>query len=370
MKKQNLKRHLSCSSSLKFRILSPLFLRASNLELRAYFKRGFSLVEVIIGTALIVLSLTGLITAYAVYLKAGFKNTENLKAAFLLQEGVEAVTLIRDNAWSNLSSLVAGTWYYLSWNGSEWGSTSTATTTDSIFTRTFKLDDAYRKNSGQDIVDVSAPDAKTLDADAKRLTVRVIVGTLSTTTVSFAGGTTDASLGSFPSNNAGDGDVGQSFTTGASGVTTNEIELYLKRISNPSNVYLEIRSGSTVGSIIASSTAVASTTIPTSALSWVKFSFASAPTLAANTTYYLRLRSTPDSTVAFSGSSGTLNWGYLQTASSPYAGGQAYRYVGRLNNPSDQGQALSQYDFAFKVNSRGDATLDKQVVTYLTNLFE
>ena len=153
-------------------------------------------------------------------------------------------------------------------------------------------------------------------------------------------------------------------------VTANEVELYLKRTSSPSNVYLEIHSGSTVGTVVATSATVASTTIPTSALSWVKFSFASAPMLSPSTTYYLRLRSTPDSTIAFSGSSGTLNWGYLQTASSPYAGGQAYRYVGRLNNPSDQGQALSQYDFAFKVNSNGSSTLDKSVVTYLTNLFE
>ena len=346
--------------------MPPFLLKAKSCKLQA----GISLVEVVIGVGLILLALVGLITSYSFYLKAGLKNTDTLKAAFLMQEGVEAVTLMRDNGWSNLSSLTPGTSYYLAWNGSMWVSTTTATTTDGIFTRTFRLDDVYRKTSDQDIVDTSAPDSKSLDANTKRLTVRTVVGTSATTSVSFQGGTTDGSLGSFPSNNAGDGDVAQSFTTGGSAVSVGDVELYLKRVGNPSTVYLEIRSGSTAGTVVATSASVASTTIPSSSLSWVKFMFGSAPLLSANTLYYLRLRSTPASTVASSGSSGTLNWGYLQSASSPYAGGQATRYVGRLNNPSDQGQALSQYDFAFRVNSTGNATLDKQMVTYLTNLFE
>ncbi len=144
-------------------------------------QRGLSLVEVVIGTALILLSLTGLTTAYTFYLKAGLKNTDSLKSVFLLQEGVEAVTLLRDDAWSNLSSLTAGTSYYLSWNGTKWVSTTTSALVDSVFTRTIMLDSVYRKNAGNDIVDVSAPDAKTLDANARKLTVTVAWGTASTT---------------------------------------------------------------------------------------------------------------------------------------------------------------------------------------------
>src|SRR3989338_7515749 len=114
-----------------------LFLNAKRSALNA----GFSLVEVLIGTALILLSLTGLVTGYSFYLKAGLKNTDALKAAFLLQEGAEAVTLLRDDAWSTLSSLAVGVPYYLSWNGTTWVATSTATTTDALFTRTFTLDE-------------------------------------------------------------------------------------------------------------------------------------------------------------------------------------------------------------------------------------
>ena len=127
------------------------------------------------------LSLTGLTTAYSFYLKAGLRNTNHLKAALLLQEGVEAVTLMRDGAWSNLSLLAVGTSYHLSWNGSMWVATTTPVIVDSAFTRTIKLGSVYRKTAGSDIVDVGAPDAKSLDANARKLTVTVAWGTASTT---------------------------------------------------------------------------------------------------------------------------------------------------------------------------------------------
>lgn len=135
--------------------------------------RGFSLVEVIIGASLITLSLVGLVGTYSFYLKVGLKNTDTLQSSFILQEGVEAVTLMRDDAWSNLSSLTPGSWYYIAWSGSTWVSTTTEQILDSSFTRTFKLDDVYRLDAGKDITATSSPGAKTLDADTKKLTVRV-----------------------------------------------------------------------------------------------------------------------------------------------------------------------------------------------------
>lgn len=135
--------------------------------------RGFSLVEVVIGVSLILLSLAGLVSAYSFYLKAGLRNTDTLKAAFLLQEGVEAVTLLRDDGWSNLSSLTSGASHYLSWNGTKWVATTTAAQIDASFTRVFTLDGVYRRDSGKDIVASTSPDAKTLDPNARELTVRV-----------------------------------------------------------------------------------------------------------------------------------------------------------------------------------------------------
>lgn len=341
------------------------YLKAKSYKLKA----GFSLIEVVVGISLITLSLVGLTGAYSFYIKAGLQNTATLQSSFLLQEGVEAVTLLRDDAWSNISELTPGIFYYLAWGGSTWEATTTPIVIDSQFTRTFKLDDVYRRTSDMDIVDEGSGDPKALDSNTKKLTVRITSGSVSTTTIAFTEGVTDSSLGSFPSNNAGDGDVAQSFTTGVASTTASQVDLFLKRVGDSSDVFLEIRSGSTVGTVLASSAVVVSSTISSSALTFVPFTFSIAPVLTPNTVYYLRLRSIPDSTEVFSGSSGTLNWGYKQTASSPYTGGVASRYVGRQGNQNDEGQELSQYDFSFAVSEVGGG-LDKQVVTYLTNLFE
>ena len=154
-------------------------LKPKTLKLKA----GVSLVEVIIGTSLILLSLTGLTTAYSFYLKAGLKNTDTLKAAFLLEEGVEAATLLRDDGWNSFSSLTSGTPYYLSWNGTKWVATTTAITVDGVFKRTITLGDVYRRNADKDIVPITSGDPKSIDAGTKKVTVRVFIGSSATTTL-------------------------------------------------------------------------------------------------------------------------------------------------------------------------------------------
>ncbi len=170
-----------------------------------------------------------------------------------------------------------------------------------------------------------------------------------TTEFSYKEGTTDSNLCSFPGTN---GDCGQSFTVGSQTLQTSTIKLYLKRVTaSPSNVYLEVRSSSTVGTVIATSSQVTGSSLPSS-LNWVTFSFSSPITLNAYTKYYLRLRSVPDSTNPWGSAVGTVNWGYLQSAYSPpaYSGGEAWRYIGRNSIPSYKGQVLSYYDFSFIIN--------------------
>lgn len=136
-------------------------------------KGGMSLVEIIIGTALIVSALIGLFGAFSFYLRAGFRNTDALQAVFLAEEGVEAMTLLRDESWSNLSTLTTGTWYGLQWNGAKWVATTTVLLIDGVFSRTFLLDGVYRRDFDKDIIASTSPGAKTLDPNIKRVTVRV-----------------------------------------------------------------------------------------------------------------------------------------------------------------------------------------------------
>lgn len=136
-------------------------------------ERAFSLVEVLIGIALIAFALITLTGAAVFFLKTGLTNTDNLTAAFLLEEGGEAAAMLRDSSWSNFAALATGTPYYLFWNGTSWEATTTAVVIDSQFRRTLVLHDVFRRNSDKDIVASTSPDAKSHDPDAREVVVRV-----------------------------------------------------------------------------------------------------------------------------------------------------------------------------------------------------
>lgn len=82
------------------------------------------------------------------------------QAAFLLEEGAEAVRVMRDDAWSNISSLVAGTIYYPTFVGETWTLSITPNTVG-IFTRTAVITSVNRDDSTQDIASVGTDDPKT-----------------------------------------------------------------------------------------------------------------------------------------------------------------------------------------------------------------
>lgn len=337
------------------------------------------MIEIIIATGVIGITFFALIGVAQIAFRVVRESTEDSRANFLLEEGIEAVRALRDASWdASIAPLISGTVYYPVYDPTQQGwalQTADPGLIDGLFSRTIVFGGVYRRNSDDDIVDVSSPDPKTLDAGTRLITVRLGWGTVVSTSASAAyeGGTTDGDLANFPSNNAGNGDPAQSFTTLSGGpITVPKIDLILKRATaDPSDIFLELRSNSTVGTVLATSQTIDSATLPLS-LAWTTFTFSSPPTLAADTQYYIRLRSIPESTVAFSGSQGTIHWGYLQTGPSPYAGGQAYRYVGRLSNPGDTGQVLSQYDFSFRVyqQTTTQSGHQKELTTYIADIFQ
>lgn len=163
---------------------------------------------------------------------------------------------------------------------------------------------------------------------------------------------TDGDLANFPGN-LGRGDPAQSFTAGSENISVARADLFIRSSGTPSNVFLEIRDSGTTGAVLGKSLTVGGASIPAS-LSWVQFIFSDPVQLTADTQYFMRLRSLPDSTIADSGAAGTIIWGYEHSATAPpaYADGDAWRFVGANDNPLDAGQQLGpvdQYDFAFKL---------------------
>ncbi|MDP3996123.1 MAG: hypothetical protein Q8P86_00300 [bacterium] len=130
--------------------------------------RGISLIEVVVGTAIMLVILTGLIASYHVAVKSALGTTSSVQAVFLAEEGLEAVTSLRDIGWdSEIASLTSGATYYLDWDGNRFVSTSTEEVIDGSFTRHFIVEDVYR--DGSDDIAVSG----TLDNGTKKITVIV-----------------------------------------------------------------------------------------------------------------------------------------------------------------------------------------------------
>ena len=135
--------------------------------------KGFSLVEILVSVAVLIVSFVSILTAFQAGIKHSRGSMENVQAATLAEEGIEAVTALRDAGGSNLSSLESDTEYDLHFNGVQWETTQTPQTIDGVFRRIVVMNEVYRRDSDKDIVPSNSPDAKSVDAGTKKVTVRV-----------------------------------------------------------------------------------------------------------------------------------------------------------------------------------------------------
>jgi hypothetical protein len=88
------------------------------------------------------------------------------QANLLIEEGAEAVKLIRDTSWASITAIPTNTTRYLAFTGGTWTVTSTPNTIDG-FTRTIVVTDVSR-DATDDIASTG-----TLDTGTKKVTVTV-----------------------------------------------------------------------------------------------------------------------------------------------------------------------------------------------------
>lgn len=326
--------------------------------------RAFGLIEIIIVTAIVSATLAGFLQVSILSIRLLRAEQYNLEATLLAQEAMEAVRSIRDESWTNnIAPLVYDTIYYPIVVNSKWMmSTINPGLFNNRYTRQVVLTEVFR--NGTDDIAASG----TSDDGTRKVTVTVswenknvqlvmyltnfqgqLLGISESKIISYEGAVVDSNIINFPSNNLGDGDPAQSFTTLAAAPKVTRVDALIRRTtSSPSDIYAEIRATPT-GVALGTSNLITGSSIAASPGTWVEFRFAPEVSLSASTLYYIILRSIPSSTNAASGSAGSINWVYLQTPPSPYSGGVARRYMGRLSNPADAGEQLDQYDFGFKV---------------------
>src|SRR3989344_7358342 len=112
--------------------------------------RGFMMVEILVAISIVVVSI---LAAMAVAQKSMAVSRQALyssQAVFLLEEGAEAVRILRDNGWANISGLETSTTYYPVFSEGAWSLSATSTQVG-IFTRTVTVAAVNRNSTTGDI---------------------------------------------------------------------------------------------------------------------------------------------------------------------------------------------------------------------------
>lgn len=143
-------------------------MRSSKKKLNGSLSKGFGLIEIIIGSAILTVSLVATSTYFQKTLQLNQDSGKTVQASFLLEEGIEAVKFFRDSSWTNISGLTAGTYYFLQFDGTKWATTSSNIFVDNAFERKFVLNNVSR-DANDDIV----ASGGTNDPETKKVTVSV-----------------------------------------------------------------------------------------------------------------------------------------------------------------------------------------------------
>lgn len=130
-------------------------------------QKGFATVEILIASTIISVTLIALVLATGRAVDLSIESVQRVQASFLLEESAESVKLIRDNAWTGISTATIGTTYYLNFTGGTWTITTTNPGAIDGYTRTIVFSNVYR--DGNDDIAVSG----TLDAGTKLVTSTV-----------------------------------------------------------------------------------------------------------------------------------------------------------------------------------------------------
>lgn len=133
-------------------------------------KKGMSLMEVVIGSAIMLTSMVSIIGVYGSLTSMSLRTTSRVQAAMLAEETAEVLRFMRDTSWNqNISTLANSTAYHLVWVNGVWVATTTPVTISNQFIRTFTLSTVNRDSTSYDIV----PSGGTLDTGTRKATIEV-----------------------------------------------------------------------------------------------------------------------------------------------------------------------------------------------------
>lgn len=125
------------------------------------------MVEIIVVVAVVMVAFTAILQLFKLQVQEERSKREELQAYALLAESLEAVRVIRDDAWTNLSSLTLGADYYPIISGNAWTLIATNPGPIDGFTRWVTVNSVRRDDASHDIVLVGGSvDSGTLQVTA------------------------------------------------------------------------------------------------------------------------------------------------------------------------------------------------------------
>lgn len=137
-------------------------------DVRCQHNRGFGMVEMVIGAAVMSTALLGISSFFQVALRESSLTQASLQGDYLLEEGMEAVKIFRDMSYTNnFIKISTTTNYYFAWSGTNWATTTTNSFIDGKFERKLTFADVKRDANSDIAV------AGTYDPDIKHVTVSV-----------------------------------------------------------------------------------------------------------------------------------------------------------------------------------------------------
>ena len=118
------------------------------------------MIEVVVASSIIAVAVLATMAVAEKSIRVSVQGVHTAEASFLLEEGAEAVRILRDNGWSNISSLNNATNYYPDFSGGTW-TLSTTSSPVGIFTRKVNIASVNRDNTTNDIAAVGIDDPGT-----------------------------------------------------------------------------------------------------------------------------------------------------------------------------------------------------------------
>ncbi|MFY9457916.1 MAG: hypothetical protein WAP23_03240 [Candidatus Spechtbacterales bacterium] len=131
-------------------------------------QKGLGMVEIIVVVAVILVGFTSILQLFRLQAQTERTKREELAAYAFLSEALEAVRGVRDQNWSNLSSLTLGADYYPVISSGAWTLSLADPGPQDGYVRWIVLNSAQR-NAGSDIVSSGG----TVDADTFRITAHI-----------------------------------------------------------------------------------------------------------------------------------------------------------------------------------------------------